>query len=305
MTAVSPMTLGPTLTPEDIVREVRNLPSAPRVVPRLKRLLGDGNSSMHEIVALIRLDPGIAARVLQTANSAYFSKGVRCGTVDEAVHRVGYEQVYGLVSYAVAAQVLVRPVEAYGIDADELWKMSVACALAAEALAERLGQDRKIAYTIGLLHGLGMVAIDEWALRNAPGLSLANAGFPHEAIASERAQLGFTHADVGGALLSEWEFPETMSQPVRCQYAPASAGAHIRMASLLTAAKWIRATICANGVAVGLPQPEALQRLGLTPAALNGVVSLATRRLAEASSLLEIAEDRSERHRFPVPAIRE
>src|SRR4051812_6961553 len=198
---------GTTLTPDDIVREVKNLPSAPKVLPRLKQLLSDGNSAMHEIVSLVRLDPGIAARVLQTANSAYFSKGVRCLTVDEAVHRVGYDQVYELVSYAVASQVLVRPLEVYGVEADELWRMSVACALAAEELAMRLGQDRNVAYTIGLLHCVGMAAIDEWALRHARSLTLTSVGYPREATTSERAQFGFTQADAGGALLADWEFP--------------------------------------------------------------------------------------------------
>src|SRR5882724_977784 len=178
---IAELTLPPgqiTLTPEDIVREVKHLPSAPKVLPRLKQLLGDGNSAMHEIVALIRLDPGIAVRVLQAANSAYFSKGVRCLTVDEAVHRVGYDRVYELVSYAVSSQVLVRPLETYGIEADELWKMSVVCALAAEALADCTGQDRDIAYTIGLLHCVGMVAIDEWAIRHAQSFLFTGGSFP-------------------------------------------------------------------------------------------------------------------------------
>ena len=52
-------------------------------------------------------------------------RGIPCFTVDEAVQRVGYEHVYSLVSYAVALQVLVRPLEAYQIEADELWRMSV------------------------------------------------------------------------------------------------------------------------------------------------------------------------------------
>ena len=77
MIADSTMPSLSAFTPEDIVREVRHLPSAPKVLPRLKQLLTDGNSAMHEIVALIRLDPGIAARVLQVGNSAFFSKGVR------------------------------------------------------------------------------------------------------------------------------------------------------------------------------------------------------------------------------------
>ena len=135
MVADLSMIAGSVLSPEAIVREVVCLPSAPKVLPRLKQLLSDGNSATHEIVALIRLDPGIAARVLQMGNCAYFATGVRCFTVDEAVTRVGYDRVYELVAYAVASQVLVRPLDIYGIEADELWRMSVACALAAAKLS--------------------------------------------------------------------------------------------------------------------------------------------------------------------------
>lgn len=294
--------LNVALTPDDIVREVKNLPSAPKVLPRLKQLLGDGNSAMHEIVALVRLDPGIAARVMQVANSAYFSKGVRCVTVDEAVHRVGYDQVYELVSYAVASQVLVRPLDVYNIDADELWKMSVACALAAETLAERSGQDRNVAYTIGLLHCVGMVAIDEWSLRNARQLSLTTVGFPREATLSERAQLGFTQAEAGGALLAAWEFPPAMSEPVRWQYTPRTTAMHQRMACLLYAAKWLRSAVCAPTLAdrPALPETVYLQPLGLTPGALSAMSVPIAQRLNEVSSLLDIGEAAAtERHRFP------
>ncbi len=54
------------LSPDQVVLELRDLPSAPKVLPRLKRLLSNGNSALPEIVTLIRLDPAIAAHVLQT-----------------------------------------------------------------------------------------------------------------------------------------------------------------------------------------------------------------------------------------------
>ncbi len=296
------------LTPEDIVREVKHLPSAPKVLPRLKQLLSDGNSAMHEIVALVRLDPGIAARVLQTGNSAYFSKGVRCTTVDEAVNRIGYDQIYELVSYAVASQVLVRPLDIYGIEADELWKMSVACALAAETLAERTNQDRNVAYTIGLLHCVGMVALDEWALRGGHKLFFKTAGFPREAIESERAALGFTQAETGAALLVHWEFPPTMSDPVRWQYTPRASAVHARMASLLFAAKWIRSAVCAPTIASRPALPEAVQLLplGLSPSALNVMAGDVTRRLAAVSSLLDMSASAApfDRQQFPAQAWR-
>ena len=134
------------LTPDEVVRELHHLPSAPEVLPRLKKLLGDANSSLFDVAKLIRLDQGIAARVLQMGNSAYFSQGSRCYTVDEAVYRVGYDQVYALVLNAVSSQVLIRPLTVYGLTSDELWRMSVTCALAAELLAGRLNLEQDIAY---------------------------------------------------------------------------------------------------------------------------------------------------------------
>ena len=275
------------LSPEELVRDVKHLPSAPRILPRLKQLLADSNSSMHEIVRLIRLDPGIAARVLQVGNSAYFSQGTRCFTVEEAVHRVGYDQVYQLVSHAVAAQVLVRPLDAYALDADDLWRMSVACALAAEVLAERTGEDRNIAYTVGLLHGVGMVVIDEWAFLKGKRLFLRSAGFPRDTVESERGALGFTHAEAGEALLKHWEFPTAMSDPVRWQYAPRASSGHVRMACLLYAAKWVRSAVCMPNFVPQLPHPLQLQPLGLSPMVLSGITDFVARRLADLSSLLD------------------
>jgi HD-like signal output (HDOD) protein len=277
-------------TPHDLVRELTHLPSAPRVLPRLKELLSDGNSSMHDVVALVRLDPAIAARVLQMGNSAYFGQGLRCSTVDEAVNRVGYAQIYDLVSYAVASQVLVRPLAVYGLEIDELWRMSVVCALAAETLAVQTGQDRDVAYTVGLLHCLGMVVIDEWALRQQAKLVLPSRGMPREATEAERAALGFTQAEAGAVLLRHWDFPHAMCAPVRWQYAPRSCASHPRMACLLQCAKWLRAVVCGGDAAGGLPPlPPAsvLQMLPLRPAELPKLAGGVRQRLEEVSSLLE------------------
>ena len=289
---VADMSLASTFspTPDDIIREVRHLPSAPKVLPRLKVLLGDGNSAMDEIVALVRLDPGIAARVLQLANSAYYGQGaLRCATVEQAVNRVGYGQVFELVSFAVASQVLVRPLDVYGVDADELWRLSVAGALAAELLAEVTLQDRNIAYTAGLLHCVGMVAIDEWALRRGAKLRLTSRGLPREATEHERQELGFTQAEVGAALLRHWDFPRAMSEPVRWQYTPRASAGFVRMASLLHAAKWVRSAVCAPIATLPPPLPEALQLqpTGLTPDALPGLIPEVQDRLARVSCLLE------------------
>ena len=285
-------------TPDDVVRQLKHLPSAPRVLPKLKRLLSDGNSSIHEIVALVRLDPGIAARVLHVGNSAYFSHGVRCYTVDEAVHRVGYDQIYELVAAAVASQVLVRPLEAYGIDADTLWQSSIAGAIAAELLAERLNLDRDIAYTIGLLHRVGMVAINEWVSRAEPALRFTDTGLPLETCKDERIHLGFHNAEAGAALLRLWEFPAVMAEPVRWQYLPGATAAHAQLAALLHVAKWIRSAAIAAPTGVAL-DAMLLRRLNLTTALLARCVADAKERLSEVQTLLEPARDEAIALQFP------
>jgi HD-like signal output (HDOD) protein len=283
--------IPPALTVDDLVRELEHLPSAPRVLPRLKLLLRDGNSSMHEVVELVRLDPGIAARVLQFGNSSYFNRGgLRCYTVDEAVNRIGYEQIYELVATAVASQVLVRPLDTYAIDADELWHRSIACALAAEALAERIQADRNVAYTIGLLHSIGMVAIDEWALRNRPGLRFVFKGLPLEYCESERVALGFHQAETGAALLRLWDFPAVMTEPVRWQYLPGGTAVHYQFSALLHVAKWVR-TAALNPTK---PRPPSvvhlLGRMNLTGSQLETIVGAVAAKLRLIRVQLDVRE---------------
>ncbi len=269
------------------MRDLEHLPSAPRVLPRLKQLLCDGNTAMSEVVEMIRLDPGIAARVLQFGNSAYFSHGLRCYTVEEAVNRVGYEHIYALVSTAVASQVLVRPLCTYGLEAEELWQNSIACALATEVLADKLHADRNVAYTVGLLHCLGMVVIDDWATRRQPSLRLVSKGLPLETCEEERTLLGFHHAEAGAALLRFWAFPQVISEPVRWQYLPGGTAAHNQLASLLHAAKWVRTRVLHPELSLAAPQAVLLNRLGLNLTQLQTVAGEVEHRLRAINRQLE------------------
>jgi HD-like signal output (HDOD) protein len=279
---------NPALIPQDIICDLKHLRSAPKVLPKLKLLLKDGNSELPQIVKLMRLDPGLATRVLQVANSPYFFTGSRCLTVEEAVSRVGYDEVYELLSYAVSAQMLNRPVIAYRMEADQMWVRSVCCALAAETLAKRVGVDQSAAYTLGLLHGVGMIAIDEWAQRNGRELRMSIYPFPSEATKSERAQLGFTQADVGAVLLETWDFPVEISDPVRYQYAPA-ASKWCSLAALLVAARWIRSAVLARegGELPPLPSAAQVRPAGIPVAALTDSLPFVAQQLTAAITVLE------------------
>jgi HD-like signal output (HDOD) protein len=283
----------PLFSPDEVVRALQHLPTTPHVLPRLKRLLGNANSSMQEVIQLVRIDPGITARVLRLGNSAYYGRGQRCYTVDEAVTRVGYGQIYELVAHAVASQVLVRPLEVYALETEELWHQSIACALGAELLAQRVGADRDICYTVGLLHAVGMVAIDEWAFRVARGLRFISAGVPLECAEAERSTLGFNQAEIGAALLRLWDFPPAMAEPVHWQYAPGGTVAFYLIAVIVHVAKWLRTVVCHPTVRLPLPDRSFLQVLQLSPAHLTAMIPRVRTKLHELQLLLEVPVDSS------------
>jgi HD-like signal output (HDOD) protein len=196
--------------------------------------------------------------------------------------------------------VLVRPLASYGLEADELWNRSVACALAAEFIAEQTGIDQNIAYTTGLLHCVGMVAIDEWIFQQqiqpAPRFS---GPFPRESVDAERALLGFHQGDAGAALLRLWEFPSGMTEPVRWQYSPRTTTGHQREACLLHAAKWLRTAVCCADPVPVRPEAVILQALRISPAQLEAWIPEIRRRLEAIGSLLEVKETASLQVEFP------
>jgi HD-like signal output (HDOD) protein len=215
------------------------------VLPRLQRLLTNPNSGLFKIIELVRLDPALTARVIQVSNSAWFGRGASCQTIEEAVNRVGFQQIYRLVATAAASTVLEKSLSTYRLDDKTVWRSAVACALAAELLAAHVGEVVAEAYTIGLLHAVGRVAIDSYLRGRMPAVEMVDAGFPADYSVTERDQLGFSNAEVGACMLSNWEFGPVAVEAVRAQYEPLTALLpYDRMAAVLYAARLLSTVVC-------------------------------------------------------------
>jgi HD-like signal output (HDOD) protein len=260
------------------------------VLPRLQRLLTNPNSGLFEIVELVRLDTALTARVIQISNSPWFGRGANCQTIEEAVNRVGFHQVHRLVATAAASTVVEKSLLVYGLDDKAMWRTSVACAFAAELLAVRIGEDVAEAYTIGLLHAVGRVAIDNYARGKMPNTALADAGFPHEYSVAEQAQLGLSQADVGACMLKNWEFGPVAVEAIRSQYAPLEALLpYDRMAAVLYGARMLRTVVCQTGEEQSVRADSAvLEVLRLTETELLGYVPDLRAQMTKARQVTEL-----------------
>ena len=253
-------------TPASLVKQLRDLPPAPKVLQKLQRHIADPKTSLAKIGEVIAMEPGLSARVVQMANSTHFNRGNnKVETAVEGIQRVGLKGVQELVTFAVASQLVGRPLEAYGLEAQALWSRAIACAIAAGALAEKsVAVSYDDAYTAGLMHGIGLLVIDRHSAKQKPPRRFASSGYPLDFAPAERDWLGFSHADAGAALLEMWGFSEPVVTAVKYQLAPEQAKAHRPLCMVLATARWARSLFCvADEVIPELPSETWLAEAGM------------------------------------------
>lgn len=229
---------------EEVVASLKNLPPAPRVMPMLLSSLNDLNTSGDEIVQLLELDAGLAAKILTVSNSAYYGGRGDIAEVGEAVARLGFREIYRIVTNIYAKAFVGRSMSTYQIEADERWFNSVATGVVMELLTKRLQDgDPATAYTIGLLHDIGKSAVDEVCHETYQQVLLAVEEDHMTLQKAEQKILGFDHAQLGAALMRSWKFPDAIIEPIEFQFDPCHAKDFPKLASMLHLSRWICASI--------------------------------------------------------------
>jgi putative nucleotidyltransferase with HDIG domain len=210
---------------------VKKLPPAPRILPELLGLLRQDNTDSERVVSLISLDPSITASVIRLCNSACFGGSMPVTDLQQAVTRLGFQQLYQLVAAICGSRLLSAGQTGYGLDAGELWKHSVTTAVAARLFAASRDEDASAAFTAGLLHDLGKIVLSE-ALEKKYAQLVEDAVQQQAALLeSEQRLLGVQHAAIGGRLLARWNFPESLVHAVTFHHQPSAAPSHQRLAA--------------------------------------------------------------------------
>ena len=208
----------------NILAKVRNVPSMPSVVIKLRQYLSDPDVSFDELAKVIEYDPGLTANLLQLANSAYFGWSGQIKTVKGAITRLGTNRIFQMVLCMSVAPLVRKPVKGYDMESNGLWKHSIAVAICAEQLALILKiPNSEEAFTAGLLHDMGkillgtFVEIDDKPIKDlvqTEGLSFNEA---------ERRVLGIDHAEAAAELLQYWKLPENVVAAARWHHNPEAA----------------------------------------------------------------------------------
>lgn len=224
-----------TISPIDLKQAATQLPPSPRIFGKLSKLLRDPETDLKDIIDLVNADSSLTANVLRLSNSAMYSMGMSVDTLDEAINRIGFRELFKLVGIAATREAFAEDNRAYRISGSQLWENSLACGIAMEVLARKIGMDDQEAYTIGLLRNMGKMVID-LCLKGEEGFPsyAAESGLP--LIQWEENNFGVTNPTVAGFILVSWHFPEETSNTIQFQYEPEKAPRKLPLIHLLNLA---------------------------------------------------------------------
>jgi HD-like signal output (HDOD) protein len=200
-----------------------SIPTLPRIIWQLNKLLDDPRAGLSDIGALIAEDAPLAARVLQIANSAYYCRQVRCHSVTHASAILGLSALRSVVTEA-ALITEFEHLRTGGFDLDELWTHALMTARTCARLSARsraLGFSRTDEmYICGLLHDIGQVVLVDNLEDDYLRLVETARQDRRTLCAVEEQELGTTHAEIGALVAASWGFPASVEMAIRFHHAP-------------------------------------------------------------------------------------
>jgi putative nucleotidyltransferase with HDIG domain len=182
----------------------------PAVALRAFHLLGNEDADTRELVATVSPDPVFVANLLQCANSALTGITRQVRTIRHAMTVLGRDRLRGLI--LTAALKALKGGSGWTPACQNWWRHSVASALLTEGLASATSTHWPAAYSAGLLHDIGRLALLTRLKPNkAAEYESAAATDPAPVVEIEQRMFGETHCSIGAGLLTEWQFPEELT----------------------------------------------------------------------------------------------
>lgn len=187
---------------------IRDLPVMPEVAAKVVNLTeGKLEISFKELESIIKVDPGLTAKILKIANSALYARQREIKSLQMAITLLGFKNIKSLVLLITASNLFPRM--RASVFHKTYWKHCILSAFISKSLAVRCGRSEAAeeAFIAGLLHDIGQAALFTASpAEYGQALEAEKLGaLLLETI--EEQMFGVNHRQVGGALLKKWNFP--------------------------------------------------------------------------------------------------
>lgn len=270
-----------TINLDDLLYRARKLPPFPETTVRLAQIVSGKNYDVDTAASCVKYDQALTLRLLSAANSAAYAGEDPVSTVYDAVLRLGSSQVLTIAVSKEVRSIFRVAFPAYRLEEGELWKHSVATALAGEIASCYcdLASSPEV-FTTALLHDVGKLVmghfIDHSVFRAISDLRVSQR---LSCIEAETRILGISHASVGAYIAENWNLPKAIVNGIRYHHEPVLGNTDICFLVFLAncVAHRILKASAPNTTACELPRDIA-KYLGVSPKRLDKFCEMATSR---------------------------
>jgi putative nucleotidyltransferase with HDIG domain len=203
-----------------IKKSIAKLPAFPATVHRVTNLINNPDSSLTELVEVIRLDQAITANILRMCNSAYFGLRHKVDSAQDAIMYLGKQNVVRAVM-AAGTSGFFKDTPGYEAEAKELWEHAVGVALLSQILAKKsLRREDSSLFTAALLHDVGKIVLGEFVKDKYVEIKEILSGKSCSFLEAEEEVLGMNHAELGGLIAAAWKFPDEIRNAIAFHHRP-------------------------------------------------------------------------------------
>jgi len=192
---------------DDLIARTLDLPVLPATTQKVLALMSDPDVSIEKVKRLVSTDPGLTAKILKVANSAFYGSYRNIQNLSQAILRLGLNAVRNIV----VATSMKNVYKKFGLAEKLIWEQMLGAALAASVIARHTRiVDPEDAFIGGLLHDIGKVVVNnEYPEKFAKVIERVY----NEQVSFELAEkdvFEFSQRDVGAFVVKKWGFPENL-----------------------------------------------------------------------------------------------
>ena len=201
------------------------LPSMPQIVLKAQEILSNPDSSLKALASVIATDQAISVRALKLANSAYYGLAGKVTSIGHASVLLGAKTLGEIIMMAGTSGVMGNTLRGYGLESEDVWRHSLAVAIASRFIAERAGSDMSNdAFMAGRIHDSGKIMLDQhmYERREAFKDFMEKKG-QQPVYKAEQHMLGFDHSEIGAEVCESWGIPASLTEAIRYHHHPSRA----------------------------------------------------------------------------------
>ncbi len=192
--------------------QIYNLPQVPEVITDLIQQVNSPNIDMAEIAKNVEKEPAIALKILRLVNSAHYGLSRKVNSINEALAFLGMDELKTLI---IASGIVNAMPKINDINIKDFWDQNFCVANHAKRLAQETKQNPDLAFTAGLISGVGTLLIHLGDPSAAMEVEQhVHAGHSSRAV-FEKRRLGFTSAEVAAELCRRWKFPDELVSAIK------------------------------------------------------------------------------------------